>query len=381
MPWKKLGGGSFNTTYVNVEKGEVLKIQKECYETDLPQRSVRLWNEINSHIKPPARVVRSEQFGPGWICPYIKGRQSTDEEMVGALIDIFSRTGRIVIDAAGRKNFVTTKSGHVVCVDVGLCLELEKRHEVRLGNKTRRRSIASQNYWGDAEVLHDNWFRINSWVFPQTIETVKALLFIKNNRPDIFDAGFLKNKPNLIKALAAGYDAQRNVGVNSRVELAAEIIDYRASISTHPSRRLPAVSLKTKDRLSEAVNKAKNILLVERELSLDNLKESCIRELTRYLISRGSLKEGEFSASLITRFFRNSELTATKAEYTKLLMHNIHNAESVEEIKRLVHNTYKDQLLSASAHSVSLAVRLAQCSAMCEVVEEQSAGLQRRAGL
>ncbi|MCE3044404.1 hypothetical protein [Legionella sp. 16cNR16C] len=381
MPWKKLGSGSFNTTYVNADRTQILKIPKESYETDMPQRAVRVWNEINAHIKPAAYAVRSKKHGLGWICPYIQGRQSTDEEMVGALIDIFTRTGRIVIDAAGIKNFLTTKSGHVVCVDVGLSLELEKRNEVSIGKKTRRNSIASQNYWYEAEAGHDNWFRRASFVFPRTVETVKALLFIKNNRPDIFDARFLKNKPNLIKALAAGYDAQRNVGVNSRVELAAEIIDYRASISTHPSGRLPAISVKTKDRLSEAVNKAKNILLVERELSLDNLKESCIRELTRYLLSRGSLKEGEFSASLITRFFRNSELTATKAEYTKLLMHNIHNAESVEEIKALAGKAFDNQLLTASAHSVSLAVRLAQCSAMCDVVKEQSAGLQRQASL
>ncbi|KTC71686.1 hypothetical protein Lbir_1541 [Legionella birminghamensis] len=365
MGWKKLGEGAFNTVYVNDDKTTVLKIAKDCSATDKPERSVRIWNEINAHIKPSATVVDSP-LGKGWCCPYIEGKQASDKEISQSVIDIFNRTGRIVIDAVTQKNILKTKDGELVCIDIGLAVQLEQREEVIVNKKLRRRSLVSQSYWHTYQAPHDSWFYIASFTRPQGVDTVKALLFIKANRPDMFDVSFLKDKPNLLKTLAAAYDAQR-VSFKAPGLLAAEIVDHRAHKAIHPLNPLPPFKLNAKDKLADAVKKGNKVLLDEREINLDNLKESCLRELTRYFYSRGSLKKGEFQASLATRLFRNHALTATKAEYTKVLMDKINHAVTLDEIKQIINKSLSNGLLTMSSHKVSLAVRLARCSVMCEL--------------
>jgi hypothetical protein len=91
--------------------------------TDLPERSVRLWNEINPDLEPEATLISTE-MGDGWACPFIKGVQASDHEMSVALIDIFNRTGRIVVDATAPENFIKTPSGKVVCIDIGMALQI-----------------------------------------------------------------------------------------------------------------------------------------------------------------------------------------------------------------------------------------------------------------
>jgi len=118
--WSLLGEGAYNIAYINPQGTLVLKIQKDKpYDTDLPERSVRLWNEINPHCTPEAYVVNTK-YGMAWVCPFIKGRQATDDEMSNAIIDIYNNTGRIVVDATAKNNFITTHKGKVVCIDIGM---------------------------------------------------------------------------------------------------------------------------------------------------------------------------------------------------------------------------------------------------------------------
>src|SRR3989338_631154 len=132
MPrWKKLGEGTYNVAYVSDDGKSVLKIQKSDDKTDTPERSVRLWNTINPDIPPPARLEQTEK-GVGWVCPFIKGKQASDKEMSIALIDIYNKTGRIIVDATAPKNFVKLPfpRSRVVCVDVGMAIQMEQRDEV-----------------------------------------------------------------------------------------------------------------------------------------------------------------------------------------------------------------------------------------------------------
>jgi len=212
--WTKIGNGAYNTAYRSEDGLEVLKIQiitsalaTNVYDT--PKRSVRLWNKLNSHILPPAREVTIPGLGAGWICPYIEGRQSTDAEIREALIKIFNDTGRIIIDAASTRNFVTKADGQVVCLDIGQALELERRDgEFLVGGKPRRKSITSINAWRDqkeSHIIYLNQPKMRRY-FPETATTVKALLFIKQNYPDIFDVSFLKGNCAVISNLARSFD-------------------------------------------------------------------------------------------------------------------------------------------------------------------------------
>ncbi len=199
--WEFLGKGSYNKAYVNQTKTEVLKIQLDSSETDNPERSVRLWNAINSDKGlPPARIDEQRK---GWICPFVSGKQANDVEMRKALIDIFNKTGRIVVDAISPKNFLKTDKGSIICVDIGLAVQLERNEEQKFIQ--RRKSITSLNAWDNDRDLYIPYFRDNYRTTPQTIDTIKALLFIKENHPQSYDVSFLKNNLSLTQLLSNAY--------------------------------------------------------------------------------------------------------------------------------------------------------------------------------
>ncbi|RAP34657.1 hypothetical protein B1207_15385 [Legionella quinlivanii] len=262
MPWKKLGEGAFNTAYVNDEETLVFKKPQSAGQaTDTPERAVRIWNEINSHIKPAAEVHKLEPLGRGWTCPYIKGRQATDREISTAVIDIFNRTGRIIIDAAPF-NFITTAEGQTVCIDVGMALLLEKEEEDKVSSKGKRRnSIISSETWEQQGARFNHWLSGLRKKIPESMDTVKALLFMKEKRPDMFDASFLKANPTVAKILADGYNSERDLRFglepNSELDLAKEFADHVFSSDSRSQKPLPSISFWTKDKLADAVVKVK----------------------------------------------------------------------------------------------------------------------------
>ncbi len=159
MPkWSYIGRGTYNDVYINQDRTMVLKIKKthsfgQLPATDLPERSVRLWNEFNgdkfqgrkaelhsTEIDDPTHNRQGRYHG--WVCPYVEGRQASDEEISNALIEIFNKTGRIVVDAPSPKNFITTPSGEVVCVDIGYALQAQLQEEREItGNSIRRECL------------------------------------------------------------------------------------------------------------------------------------------------------------------------------------------------------------------------------------------------
>ncbi|WP_133137906.1 hypothetical protein [Legionella rowbothamii] len=92
---------------------------------------------------------------------------------------------------------------------------------------------------------------------------------------------------------------------------------------------------------SEQREKADALLNAEKSPNLDSTKEGCIKELERYINSRGSLYEGKFSPSLTTKIFRDKDLTLYKVAVTLTLIENIRNANSLEGIRDLLEDTYK----------------------------------------
>jgi hypothetical protein len=318
--WSYLAEGTYNYAYVDALRTEVLKLQKRDVQWDTLERSVRLWNQINSHVPPPARI--QEQWGHmGWVCPFVEGRQASDSEMRGALIDIFNSSGRIVTDAAGPKNFVTTKSGQVICIDIGMALQLEKRESEFYSDKSsRRKSITSLTAWGELVDVYQPFLKQQKEEYPQTVNTVKALLFIKNNRPDILNVDFLKGDLELTNKLAQAYDIQYEHGMVKRKEIVNAIkdIEQAKKVASTPSE----------------VSKGREILSEKRPITIDSIKESCLNELNNYIKSRGSLdKSGIFSPVLLTLLFKNQRLTEIKVRHAKSLMESIEKSNSIKEIR------------------------------------------------
>lgn len=203
MKWTYFAGGNNNSIYISCDNTSILKIQLDQTEkTDCPDRAVLLWNEINSDITPKAYVIDSE-YGLGWVCPYIKGDQSSDGEMKKALIKIYNDTGRIVVDAVAPNNFITQADGKVVCVDVSLALLLDNRLGINL-----RQSTESLNYWSEMSTSFDGYFSDREVVYPQTVHTIKALLYIRFYQPHIKDASFLQENRELTAKFANAYNAR-----------------------------------------------------------------------------------------------------------------------------------------------------------------------------
>jgi hypothetical protein len=188
---------------------------------------VRLWQELNPHLTPV--YVRQSEHGLGWVSPFVSGTQASDLEIQRALIDMFNQFGRVVVDAISPKNFIKTPDGKVICVDVGMVLQLEKQEEriCKRSGLVRYKSEMSLSAWEEEKSEYPKYFSDNMCNYPYTITTIKALLLIKECRPDIFNVIFLLSQPVLIQKLAQAYDSKKKVILLEAIEL----FDTLASIA------------------------------------------------------------------------------------------------------------------------------------------------------
>ncbi|MDR3502441.1 MAG: hypothetical protein P4L79_07645 [Legionella sp.] len=346
MLWTKFGEGQYNSVFRNEDHSLVLKIQKREGIADAPERSVRLWNEINPHLSPPAKITQTIH-GPGWVCPYVHGREASDLEIMLGLLDIFKRTGRIVVDATSTKNFIVTDDGTLVCVDIAMAIQLEQREEAYLSNsKAKRVSNDSIMTWDDKYLAYGPFFSKHHEYAPKTINTIKALLFIRIYRPDIYDAGFLKEDPKLTKKLATAYD----IHIRENKEVFGQ------------QQRMPSST-----RIAEALD----ILLNLRALTLENIKDSCINELHRYINSRGSLDvKQEFQSSRLTRLFRDPVLTVRKANDALRLINALKQTDSLKQLQMLLRVIPEEKILFSSHFSSGYKVSTSKCREIAAAAKE-----------
>ena len=120
--WKWVGAGSYNNVYVSEQifsitdeppKKWVLRVIRPHLDSDQAspeelERIIPLWRTINPDL--PAH-----QYGPGWICPFIEGSRADPDQVIAGIIDIYKRTGRIILDP--HKNFLAV-AGKPICFDV-----------------------------------------------------------------------------------------------------------------------------------------------------------------------------------------------------------------------------------------------------------------------
>ena len=190
--WSYLGQGTWNYVFVNQDKTRVLKISvADDNNLDAPERSVRLWNQINPAFNS-ARVIPITSAFCAWECPYIEGVSANDEEIADCLVDIFSQTdGRIIMDPH-QDNFIKTKEGRIVCIDIGMALQFEPNR------RNRSYSYTTDAEWdGNYLRAYRAWMhRING--LPRTIAVLKALYLVKNAFPRYKNVDFIKQYQSLL---------------------------------------------------------------------------------------------------------------------------------------------------------------------------------------
>ncbi|HHF0525825.1 TPA: hypothetical protein ACTUT5_002888 [Legionella anisa] len=217
IEWTKLGGGAYNDVYRSGDGKHVFKIQHAELDDlarypDVPERSVRLWNEINPDL--PAFLAVT-QYGKGWICPFVYGVEPSDEEMSRAVIDIFNKTGRILADAPGQDNFKKTPDGRVVCIDIGMALKIDAKdkqltiEQLFTKHLTGVKSETSAKTWRITRSGFETFFPAAAFRKPITVNTIQALYFIAFYRPNISNVNFFNNSPDLVLQLAKGYKGEK----------------------------------------------------------------------------------------------------------------------------------------------------------------------------
>lgn len=418
MSWQYLGKGSFNLAFHDPNQGVVLKVKLKKVnqaastfdaedELDLPERSIRLWNEINPDIPPPAQLVshgllgsrhydyKAKRYytvknGIGWTCPFIKGRNSSQTEICNSLIDIFNKTGRVVLDAIVPGNFQTITegphTGKVVCIDIGLSLKLQNtEHE--------RASIVSEKAWHEmAKDTYLPWFA--EWKDDpnsrDTIITVKALYALQLNYPIITNAdflrtaanlglrnalaneidnpgSFLKDKENVAKLKAIQEEAVRDLPPEA---IANFVVDDSAA-SLEP---LLDKSTTEKDKeISKEMSSGES-----QKVKIPYLwKEVIIKQLENYISSRGTYSvDGQFEPALSTKIFRNIELTKTKVDHAKELIEKINDIGTIDDaldyISKSLQNPKSPQFFQATIRS-----GLKKCLDTCKNILEQSENMPR----
>lgn len=354
--WELLGIGTYNSAYINKQKTLVLKIQHhQVYKdsiTDLPQRSARLWNEINEHLYPKA-FLASTELGDGWVCPYIEGKQATDTEMTQALLDLYSRTGRVVIDAPAPNNFLRTHIGKIICVDIGLALQIASKEETYLeGGLKRRASKTSRDAWDDLAFGYGAFFYTHSFTSPRTVQTIKALLFIKTLRPDITDVTFLKTNVPLIEQLANAYDEQ-NMTLSQKY---LKKLDSSLASSISQQKKLSSVMMQT--------------VLKVHPISFATVQASCIEQLDRYIKSRGTIDiHGTYNPSWVTRLFKDMQRTTKKVDEAQQLKQAVLRATSLDELKDIFNVTLQKEGLLKTDRS-GFSSRLGNCLLIINAAEK-----------
>lgn len=344
--WIFLDEGTFNKVYYNSDRTAVLKIQKDNDGAmDTPERSVRIWNEINSDVTPPAYLTQTSS-GKGWVCPYIDGEQASDEEIAKTLLHLFNRTGRIVVDAPATKNFLKTPAGKIVCIDIGMALKMERNDETYYQNSTRRNSFISLSTWLKTQQSYDDFFQKTEKDFPLTVKTTKALLFIKSNRPDIHNIDFLTTHPSLIDSLALAYTAQNTTSTLNELDKV----------------------------MPKSISPELKQLKIQRPINLETISKSCAHELQKYIISRGWLdRASRFFPNLTTTFFRNKQLTRLKVLTAKKLINAISKAESYQEIQDLLNKVQSENGKHKTFFTASgLGKSLAACRLILEVGKQNT---------
>ena len=332
MDWNFLGKGNYNVAFFNRERTTVLKIQHtlddQDSKIDAPSRSIRLWNEINSQLTPQAKIYKHHfkdqwfqgakiEVDIGWTCPFISGREATLNEIKDALVEIYNRTGRVVLDAIVPGNFKRTAQGKVICIDIGMSFRIQKFEDSDL-----RKSLVSQSSWSD---FAKNEYRpcLNLYEldikFRPIVTRVMVVFVLQMQFPMIENVDFLNDSDNQGLESALAYELCHKGTLIKNVNEMGKLNTIKHEV------------------LCELDSHSSYVFLPF------NWKIFAVDKMTDYISSRGALTlENSFELSYRTLFFRDQTLTKEKISLARTLVIEIEASNNVTEtidiIKRKVSN-------------------------------------------
>lgn len=209
--WNYLGQGVYNVAYkLSVMSGGDLvykvPMNASANTTEAPDRAVRLWNLINHDLSPAATVLAD-----GWVMPFIDGTHPSEEEICHKMIDIYTKTKRVVVDSIVSGNFIKQfGTGKVVCVDIGFALKFDIDHS---------KSQASLDGYFKTEDALETMTDVTFSKYPLISATTAALLYLAKNHPEIRDVSVLKNNEKLVSILHSAYEGlAEDVAIDAIVE-------------------------------------------------------------------------------------------------------------------------------------------------------------------
>jgi hypothetical protein len=354
IKWEYLGSGQFNDVYVDSDRKALFKVQKPEQEQDHPGMDVldetnlciRVWNEVNSHLKPRAFAVSYGIKGEvmsGWRVPFIEPAVEpvTDEEIAQLLVETFNRTGQIIIDAVAPGSVIKNKAtGRLVCVNIDQTVQFSKREEGLISDFCDRGgepdcegacktlSESQQEY---QQILDSCTTSEDS--YPQATKVLKSLLFIKENRTDIVKATFLLESPVSDTTIASG-------------------LGKRDTDEAHQTAMM---------ELQDLV-----------PLDFEQLKQSSITHLQRYINSRGTCTDSLFEPNPITKFFRDARLTKQKVLSAAALITAIESSSSIAEINELIKERLRNNSLTKGTFTSGFEKALYACHENCKLGEKHN---------
>jgi hypothetical protein len=234
--WRYLGEGNYNLAFWDKRKKLVYKIPKyaigygffpvsdACFlDSDDPERCARVWNDLNPSLQAPAEVRPM-----GWVAPFLEGRQSSLSEIKTALIDIYNRTGRVILDPLTLGNFITTEDGTAHCVDVGFAARFQRQTKLQVGKHQRRYSFASDDLFEQSAFIracialrtepeHQEQNKV--------IVLIRAILFLMYQCPYIDNVSFLASSPALQRKLSKALASYMDGNKEWRVAIAKATVD------------------------------------------------------------------------------------------------------------------------------------------------------------
>ena len=316
--WVEISEGKYQTARLNPSHTRLFRYPNEPDDsTSQPHRLARIWNEMHPDSLFEAFVHHDVELALGWVSPFIPGRESTDKEISDELLNIYQSTGRIVARAHAPKAFTTGPNGKAKCVDVSMALKLGN-HMFRAESFESFISAQQLNTIPPLFWLQHIAQKIN------TINTIKALLFVQKHRPDIWDISFLKIYPSLLERLANAYD------------------------------------------LESPVNVALNLLTECKPINFDHLKTQISSKITLYIQNRGEIHAQSFIPNRVSRWFRDPQTTELRINQAVHLKNKIEKATDFETMRQQITKT-KDsihQSHSSTFFKSNLETQLDECLIM-----------------
>lgn len=220
---------------------------------------------------------------------YSNSFEASDLQKVAFLLQTYSQTGCIILNPCLPKQLIYAQS-YPTQFDPLI-------FSINLGNDFRPACPASQAYWTDDKkaMFRGIWSK-NLANSPNTVFTIKALLFLQQYRSDISDVAFLTDL-NFIKLLSDAYE------------------------------------------LKATPQDALNYLKQLKSINVEHTKLEIKTKLLRYIASRGIIEGDYFLPSRSSSIFRDPQVTEFRINLAVRLINKIETLNQIFMIQKKVLET------------------------------------------